>query len=72
VEGDIHPPPFQFKPERNPMMRQPNTLTVIVPKGKAMSVLDWTTLEIQYLMPPPKKLPMLTINISFIFLSPYI
>ena len=24
--------------------------------------------EIQYLMPPPKKLPMLTINISFISL----
>ena len=69
VEGFIHPPPFHEMPERNPMMKQPNTFTVMVPKGKAMRLHDCTILEIQYLRPPPKKLPMLTINTSFMSVS---
>ena len=40
VEGFIHPPPFHEMPERNPMMKQPNTFTVMVPKGKAMRLHD--------------------------------
>jgi hypothetical protein len=53
-------------------MRHPATFTAIVPNGKAITVQDCTNFEIQYLMPPPKKLPMLTINTSFISLSPYL
>ena len=68
ADGDIHPPSRQFNPERNPMMRHPATFTAMVPKGKAITVQDCTIFEIQYLMPPPKKLPMLTINTSFISL----
>ena len=68
ADGDIHPPSRQFNPERNPMMSHPATFTAIVPNGKAITVQDCTIFEIQYLMPPPKKLPMLTINISFISL----
>ena len=63
-----HPSPFQFNPERNPMMRHPATFTAIVPNGKAITVQDCTIFDTQYLMPPPKKLPMLTINTSFISL----
>lgn len=69
MDGDMTFPPFQFNPDRKPMMRHPNTLTVMVPNGKAMSVLDWTILEIQYLMPPPKKLPILTSKTSFMLKS---
>ena len=66
TDGDKRPPPFQFNPDKKPMMRHPNTFTVIVPKGNAMNVYDCTILEIQNLMPPPKKLPILTSNNSFI------
>ena len=68
VAGDIMPFPFQDNPERNPMMRHPNTLTAIVPKGKAIMAHDCTTLETKNLIPPPKKLPILTSNSSFIIL----
>ena len=40
VEEDIKPWPFQLSPERNPMTRQPNTFTAIVPKGNAMVADD--------------------------------
>ena len=51
-----------------PFFDDPATFTAIVPKGKAITVQDCTIFDTQYLMPPPKKLPMLTINISFISL----
>lgn len=66
VAGDIMPFPFHDNPERKPMIRQPNILTAIVPKGKAMTAHDCTTLETKNLVPPPKKLPILTSNNSFI------
>ena len=40
VDGDIHPPPFQFRPDRKPMMRHPRMFTAMVPKGKAIRVHD--------------------------------
>lgn len=64
-----HPSPFPpVQSREKPDDEAPATFTAIVPKGKAITVQDCTNFDTQYLMPPPKKLPMLTINTSFIFL----
>lgn len=68
VDGDISPLPLQLSPEKKPMMRHPKIFTVKVPKGKVMSVHDCTIFDTPYLNPPPKKLPMLTNNNSFMLM----